>query len=184
LAEAEQTCREAILLDPLVTVLWYNLGRLAVAAGRYEDAEEMFRKGLEIQPRAARFHTYLATLDILKKNPTAGLQEAQLEPDGFWREYALILVQQMQPDRAAADTALKNFSSKYASNGAYQIAVLHALRKEPDEMFRWLDNAYATHDSGLTQLVITPFVFEYRDDPRFVALCQKLGVQLPAFGER
>ena len=184
LAEAEQTCREAILLDPLVTVLWYNLGRLAVAAGRYQDAQEMFRKGLEIQPHAARFHTYLATLDILQKNPTAALQQAQLEPDDFWREYALTLVQQTQPDRAAADTALKNFSSKYAKNGAYQIAVLHALRKEPDEMFRWLENAYATHDSGLTQLVITPFVFEYRDDPRFVALCQKLGVQLPGPGER
>ena len=183
LAEAEQTCREAISLDPLVTVLWYNLGRLAVAAGRYQDAQEMFRKGLEIQPHAARFHTYLATLDILQKNPTAALQQAQLEPDDFWREYALTLVQQTQPDRAAADTALKNFSSKYATNGAYQIAVIHALRKEPDEMFRWLENAYATHDSGLTQLVITPLVFEYRDDPRFVALCQKLGVQLPGPGE-
>jgi TolB-like protein len=184
LAEAEQTCREAILLDPLVTVLWYNLGRLAVAAGRYQDAQEIFRKGLEIQPHAARFHTYLATLDILQKNPTAALQQAQLEPDDFWREYALTLVQQTQPDRVAADTALKNFSSKYATNGAYQIAVIHALRKEPDEMFRWLENAYATHDSGLTQLVITPLVFEYRDDPRFVALCQKLGVQLPASRER
>jgi len=180
LAEAEQTCREALLLDPLVTTLWYNLGRLAVIAGRYQDAEEMFRKGLEIQPHAARFHTYLALLDILQKNPTAGLQEAQLEPDDFWREYALALVQQTQPDRVAADTALKNFSSKYASNGAYQIAVIHALRKEPDEMFRWLDNAYATHDSGLSQLVITPFVSEYRGDPRFVALCQKLGVQMPS----
>jgi len=179
-AEAEQTCREAILLDPLVTVLWYNLGRLAVAAGRYQDADESFRKGLEIQPHAARFHTYLSTLDILLKNPTAALQQAQLEPDAFWREYALTLIQQTQPDRSAADTALRNFSTTYASNGAYQIAVVHALRKEPDEMFRWLDNAYATHDSGLSQLVITPFVFEYHDDPRFVALCQKLGVQLPS----
>jgi len=183
-AEAEQTCREAILLDPLVTVLWYNLGRLAVAAGRYQDADESFRKGLEIQPHAARFHTYLSTLDILLKNPTAALQQAQLEPDAFWREYALTLIQQTQPDRSAADTALRNFSTTYASNGAYQIAVIHALRKEPDEMFRWLDNAYATHDSGLTQLAITPFLSEYREDPRFVALCQKLGVQLPAPRER
>jgi len=180
LAEAEQTCREAILLDPLVTTLWYNLGRLAVAAGRYQDAEQMFRKGLEIQPRAARFHTYLATLNIVEKNPTAALEQAQLEPDDFWREYALTLVQQNQPDRIAAATALKNFSTKYAINGAYQIAVIHALRKEPDEMFRWLDNAYAAHDSGLSQLVITPFVSEYRGDPRFVALCQKLGVQMPS----
>ena len=180
LVEAEQTCREALLLDPLVTTLWYNLGRWAVATGRYQDAEQMFRKGLEIQPHAARFHAYLAALDILQKNPTAALQEAQLEPDGFWREYALALVQQTQPDRAAADTALKNFSTKYAKNGAYQVAVIHALRREPDEMFQWLDNAYATHDSGLTQLAITPFVSEYRDDPRFAALCQKLGVQLPS----
>ena len=184
LAEAEQTCREAILLDPLVTTLWYNLGRLAVADGRYQEAEESIRKGLEIQPRAARFHMYLATLHILQKNPTAALQEAQLEPDPFWREYALTLVQQTQPDRGAADTALRNFSSKYASNGAFQIGVIHALRKEPEEMFRWLDTAYATHDSGLTQLVITPFLSEYRDDPRFIALCQKLGIQLAANGNR
>ena len=184
LAEAEQTCREAISLDPLLTTLWYNLGRLAVARGSYKDGEETFHRGLEIQPQAARFHTYLAALEILQKNPTAALQQAQLEPDAFWREYALTLVQQTQTDRSAADTALRNFSSKYASNGAYQIAVIHALRKEQDEMFRWLDNAYATHDSGLTQLVITPFVFEYRDDARFVALCQKLGVQLPATRKR
>jgi serine/threonine-protein kinase len=180
LAEAEQACREALLLDPLVTTLWYNLGRLAVAAGRYQDAEEMFRKGLEIQPHAARFHTYLTVLNIVEKNPTAALQQAQLEPDEFWREYALTLVQQTQPDRIAADSALKNFTTKYANNGAYQVAVIHALRKEPDEMFWWLDNAYATHDSGLSQLVITPFVVEYRGDPRFVALGQKLGVKMPS----
>jgi serine/threonine-protein kinase len=144
----------------------------------------MFRKGLEIQPHAARFHTYLAALDILQKDPTAALQQAQLEPDSFWREYALALVQQTQSDRGAADTALKDFSTKYVRNGAYQVAVIYALRKDPDEMFRWLDNAYATHDSGLTQLAITPFVSGYREDPRFVALCQKLGVQLPAPRER
>jgi serine/threonine-protein kinase len=180
LAEAEQACKEAIALDPLLTALWYNLGRLAVATGRYKDAEEMFRKGLELQPHASRFHTYLATLAILQNNPTQALQHAQLESDGFWRDYAMTLVQQTQTDRATADKALKNFSAKYATNGAYQIAVLHAIRKAPDEMFRWLDTAYATHDSGLTQLVITPFLSNYRDDPRFIALCQKLGVQLPA----
>jgi len=179
-AEAEQVCREALVLDPLLTTLWYNLGRLAVATGRYKEAEENFRKGLELQPHAARFHTYLATLDILQNNPAHALQNAQLESDVFWRDYALTLTAQTQNDRPAADSALKNFSSKYATNGAYQIALLYAVRKEPDEMFRWLDNAYATHDSGLTQLAITPFLLHYRDDARFIALCQKLGVQIPA----
>jgi hypothetical protein len=47
-------------------------------------------------------------------------------------------------------------------------------------MFNWLDTAYATRDSGLTQLAVTPFFFPYLHDPRFTALCQKLNVQLPA----
>ena len=58
--------------------------------------------------------------------------------------------------------------------------MLYAIRKEPDEMFKWLDTAYATRDSGLTQLAITPFFIPYRGDPRFTALCQKLNVQLPS----
>jgi hypothetical protein len=108
------------------------------------------------------------------------VQHAQLESEGFWRDYATTVVQQAQPDRAAADAALKNFSEKYKTSASFQIAFLHAMRKEPEEMFRWLDTAYAVHDSGLTQLVITPFILDYRNDPRFIALCRGLGVQLPA----
>ena len=140
----------------------------------------MFRKGLEIQPNASRFHTYLATLDILQNRPAQAMANAQLETEGFWRDYAVALVQQAQADRSAADAALKDFIAKDSNGGAFQIAVLYAIRKEPDEMFKWLDTAYATHDSGLTQLAVTPFFLPYRDDPRFAALCQKLNVQLPS----
>ena len=43
-----------------------------------------------------------------------------------------------------------------------------------------LDTAYATRDSGLTQLAVTPFFHPYLNDPRFDALCQKLNVQVPS----
>ena len=179
-AEAEQACREALSLDPLLTTLWYNLGRLAATEGRYKDSEEAIRRGLELQPKASRFHTYLVTLDILQGNPKLALEHAQRETEGFWRDYAVTLAKQAQGDRAAADSALKNFSEKYANSGAFQIAVIYAVRKDPDQVFRWLDQAYATHDSGLTQLVIAPFLTDYRDDPRFIGLCQKLGLQTRA----
>ena len=178
LTEAEQACRQALLLDPLLTNLWFNLGRITVGTGRYKEAGEAFRKGLELQPNASRFHTYLATLDILQNRPAQATANAQLENEGFWRDYAVALVQQAQGDRSAADARLKDFIAKDSNGGAFQIAVLYAIRKEPDEMFKWLDTAYATRDSGLTQLAITPFFFPYRDDPRFTALCQKLNVQV------
>ena len=179
LTEAEEACREALSLDPLLTVLWYNLGRIAAGTGHYKEAEEAFRKGLEIQPQASRFHTYLAVLDILQSRPTQAMANAQLETKGFWRDYAIALAQQQQGDRSAADAALMDFVAKNSNGGAFQIAVLYAIRKEPDQMFKWLDTAYATHDSGMVQLAITPFLLSYRDDPRFTALCQKLNVQLP-----
>ncbi len=75
---------------------------------------------------------------------------------------------------------LKDFIASYSNTGPFQIAVLYALRKEPDEMFRWLDTAYATRDSGLTQLAVTRFFLPYVNDSRFLALCQKLNVQVPS----
>ena len=180
LTEAEETCREALSLDPLLTTLWYNLGRIMAGTGRYKEAEEACRKGLELQPGASRFHTYLATLDILQNRPAQAMANAQLENEGFWRDFAIALVQQAQGDRPVADAALKDFIARDSKGGEFQVAVLYAIRKEPDQMFKWLDTAYATRDSGMVQLAITPFFVPYRDDPRFTALCQKLNVQVPS----
>jgi TolB-like protein/Tfp pilus assembly protein PilF len=94
--EAEEACRQALLLDPLLTNLWFNLGRITVGTGRYKEAGEAFRKGLELQPNASRFHTYLATLDVLQSRPAQATANAQLENEGFWRDYAVALVQQAQ----------------------------------------------------------------------------------------
>lgn len=180
LIEAEQACREALSLDPLLTTSWYNIGRVLVGLGRYKEAEDLFRKGLEIQPHAARFHSYLVILDVLQNRPAQAMANAQLESEGFWRDYAVNLARQAQSDRSTVDAALMDFIAKYSNIGPFQIAVLYAIRKEPDEMFKWLDTAYATRDSGLTQLAVTPFFLPYVDDQRFVALCQKLNVQVPS----
>ncbi len=159
LSEAEEACREALSLDPLLTTSWYNIGRVVAGMGHYKEAEELFRKGLEIQPHAARFHSYLVILDILQNRAAQAMANAQLESEGFWRDYAVNLAQQVQSDRSTADAALMDFVARYSNIGPFQIAVLYAIRKEPDEMFKWLDTAYATHDSGLTQLAVTPFFF-------------------------
>jgi len=180
LTEAEQTCREALSLDPLGTPAWYNIGRVVVGLGRYREAEELFRKGLEIQPQASRFHSYLALLDIIQNRPEQAMTNARLETEGFWRDYAIALVQQTQGDRAAADAALNDFIARDSVGAAFQIAVLCAARKNQDKMFEWLDTAYAEHDSGLSQMAVTPFFLPYVNDPRFITLCQKLNVQVPS----
>jgi TolB-like protein/tetratricopeptide (TPR) repeat protein len=179
LAEAENIMRQTLTLDPLGVTRYLNLARILIAGGRYDEAEAALRKAIELQPAAARLHAYLTMLDVLRGNAAAALQDAQLEPKGFWQDYALALAQQAQSDHAAADAALQTLIDKYAVAGPFQIATVYGLRKEPDKMFEWLERAYTEHDPGLTQLLGTPFILNYKDDPRFAAFCQKLKLQVP-----
>jgi len=50
------------------------------------------------------------------------------------------------------------------------------LRKEPEKMFEWLEHAWTTHDGGVIELLVNPFLRAYKDDPRFIAFAQKVGV--------
>ena len=71
------------------------------------------------------------------------------------------------------------FAELDAVKGPFQIAAVYGLRKEPDRMFEWLERAYPEHDSGLAQLLVTLFILNYKTDPRFAALCQKLKFPMP-----
>ena len=180
LAESENIARQTLALDPLGVIRYLNLARILIAGGRYDEAEAALRKAIELQPAAARLHAYLTTLDVLRGNATVALQNAELEPEGFWRDYARALARQMQSDRSTADAALQKFINENAVSGPFQIAAVYGLRKEPDKMFEWLDRAYIEHDPGLTQLLVTPFILDYKNDPRFAAFCRKLKVQMPS----
>ena len=179
LVEAETVARQTLALDPLGVTRYFNLARILIGGGRYDEAEAALRKAVALQPAAARLHVHLTTIDVLRGNGTGALQNAQLEPPGSWRDYALALARQMQSDRPAADAALQKLINENAASGPFQIAALYGLRNEPNKMFEWLDRAYTERDSGLTQLLVTPFILNYKDDPRFAAFCQKLNVQFP-----
>jgi len=179
LAESENVARQALALDPLGVIRYLNLARILIGGGRYDEAEAALRKAVALQPAAARLHVHLTTIDVLRGDATGALHDAQLEPPGSWRDYALALAQQAQSDRVAADAALQKLINENAVTSPFQIAAAYGLRNEPDKMFEWLDRAYTERDSGLTQLLVTPFILTYKNDPRFAAFCQKLKLPVP-----
>jgi TolB-like protein/Tfp pilus assembly protein PilF len=179
LPAAEEMTRKAMALDPLSIPHFLNLVRVLIAQNRYDEAEATAHKALELQPAAARLHTYLVTIDLLRNKPDAALHNAQQEALGFWKDYARALATQARGDQAAAEAALQKLIHEDAVAGPFQIAAVYGLRKDPDQMFEWLERAYAQHDSGLTQLLVTPFLLSYKEDPRFTAFCQKLKIPAP-----
>jgi adenylate cyclase len=176
LDEAVALAQQAIALEPLRTASHFNLAGYLTALGRYDEAEAAVRKAIELQPQSAQNYAYLSRIQILRGKPGAVVELAKQETDLFWRTYALALAHFANGDRAEADAALKKMIDENADDAGSQIAEVYALRKEPEKMFEWLEHAWTTHDAGVTDLLTDPFLRAYKDDPRFIAFAQKIGV--------
>ncbi len=175
-AEAEAAFRRAIELDPLLVATQVNLARMLLALGRLDEADAGLRRVIALQPTAYHLYVHLVSIDLLRHDIAAAARDAEREHPGFWFDFEAALVKQAQGDPQAAEAALQQFITAHQDTGAFQIAELYALRKEPDKVFEWLDRSLQVHDSGLTQLVTMPFVDAYKSDPRFIALCRKLKI--------
>ncbi len=176
LDEAVALTQKAIALDPLRAVAYRNLANYLIQLGRYDEAEAALRKAIELQPHAAISYSRLAVIQILRGKPGAAVELAKQETDPFWRTYALALAQFANGAHSEADAALKKLIDEDADSSGSQIAEVYALRKEPEKMFEWLERARSTHDTGVTEILYDPFLRAYKDDPRFIAFGQKVGV--------
>jgi tetratricopeptide (TPR) repeat protein len=177
--EAVTLTHRALTLDPLNTGFHVNLANLLIAVRRYDEAEATLRRAIELQPSAAEHYMLLAVIAIQRGKAADALRLARQETDPFWQTYALALAHTIHGDRTQADAALKKLIDEDADDAGSQIACVYALRKEPDKMFEWLEHALATHDVGVTALLVDPFLRAYQSDPRFAAFAKKLGT-MPA----
>ncbi len=176
LEEAVALAQRAIALDPLRIQTQFNLALYFISLSRYDDAEAAMRKTLALQPQSAQNYLWLAMIQMLRGHPAAAVELATQETDPFWRTFALALAQFANGERTEADAALQKLIDEDADDAGSQIAQVYAVRKEPEKMFDWLEHAWTTHDVGVTELRSNPFLRAYKDDPRFIAFAQKIGV--------
>jgi adenylate cyclase len=79
-------------------------------------------------------------------------------------------------DHPAADAALADLIAKDRDGLAYQIAEVYAVRHEVDKAFEWLQIAFDNHDAGMPGLVVDPLLRGLRDDSRYKAMLEKVGL--------
>ena len=76
-----------------------------------------------------------------------------------------------------SDPALSELIAKYHEGGAYQIADVYAFRNQSDEVFEWLDRAYAQREGGcLIATKVEPLLKNLHGDPRYSAFLKKLNL--------
>jgi TolB-like protein/Tfp pilus assembly protein PilF len=174
--QAMALLQQVITIDPRNGGAWNWLGWYLAAVGQFEEAAQAASQAVAFVPGSPFIAAGRVIIQIQSGETAAALSSAQKIPPDIWRDIALALAAQGGDDRAAADAALKRLIDTSADGSAYQIAEVYGLRKDRDNMFQWLDRAWAIHDSGIGRLLTDPFILRYRDDPRFAAFCKKVGL--------
>jgi TolB-like protein/Tfp pilus assembly protein PilF len=176
---AIEPIRQVLAADPRSDG-WYNLLAIdLMALGRLDEAERVTEEQMSLQT-SAYAQALLSSIEALRGNAATALAKAEQIPPGKSRDFALANARQIGNDTAAADAALKALIDKYGKTDPYLIARCYVLRKDLDGMFAWLDRAWAERDNNITILYYDPFLLRYKDDPRFAALCKKIGLPTPA----
>lgn len=180
LTAAEQATRKALALQLDFPGLYVNLAEIDMLRGELDAAAQAMRKALALHPDTPQQYMYLAQIDILRGNAAAARRDAQTETDPVFGPGVRAMAKQIGSGRKQADAALRDYIAKNGKEQPYLVADLYALRKQPDEMFEWLQRAWTQRDPNLiTYLLNDPFLLVYQHDPRFVAFCRKVGLPTP-----
>ena len=173
---AEQLVSAANTLDPLDPGFEYGRGLLYLRMGRITEAEQTFRRMLDISPTFEEGHFFLGTALLLDGRADAALPEMGLETRRARQLAGLALTYHalLRPDDA--DAALRRLEAGYANDSAMQVAEVYAYRSRKTEAFKWLERAYVQKDVHLWSIKGDPLLKSLEGDPRYAALLRKMNL--------
>lgn len=154
-SEAIDHFKKAIELEPEQAALpWHNLGRAYSASGRHDDAENAFRKALELRPKYSHAHHELANL--LKRQQRYEEAESEYElaiaSDSNYIDPMVNLAQLLMDvlKREEDGLAWMEHARKIDPSNDYPLAMLAAIyadRKEPKRALDYAERAMALDPS-------------------------------------
>ncbi len=173
---ALELSRQVLNHDPLSAPVWHNLGLLCHSAGMIDEAEAAFLRSLEMGTKSVATNALLSLVVLDRGESERAREYANAEPDEFWRDWAITMIEYRDGDKEASDAALERLKSRATINDAFQIAEAHAAREESDAAFSWLENAIQGRDPGITHAKVDPRFRGLVGDRRWLPFLQRIGL--------
>jgi TolB-like protein/DNA-binding winged helix-turn-helix (wHTH) protein/cytochrome c-type biogenesis protein CcmH/NrfG len=174
LDDALRLSRRAVDLDPLNARSWAGLGENEFYDGKLDQAEVDLKKAHEIRPDDFNSSVFLSMTHVMQGRAQDALPEIELVHYDPVRTFLYAIAYRALGREKESDAALRELIAKYQSTDAYEIALVYAFRKQPDEAFEWLDRAYANHQQNVTHTKVDPLLKSLHNDPRFAAFLKRL----------
>jgi len=174
--DALATYRDLIARDPLDGSLPFGYINQLVIANELDEAESVLRRLLEQDPSANFTNAYLSWVLLEAGRHEEAMVYARQEPVDYSRLNAVGVLEYKLGNIEAAMAVQQELLQQYGDAASYQQASIAAASGDADKTLEWLERAYDTGDPGLTS-VKTDRDFKFlRDEPRFVALLEKMNL--------
>ena len=180
--EAITEADRAVMLDPVSRSPKQQAACIVVSAGHYDQGIMRLQNITEMFPEDALSHGALGVAYVLRGRFEEGIAELRRSADLWGRDvnrspelgwaYA---VAGKRENALRILNELKRASNHDADN-KYGVALIYAGMGDKDQVFFWLDRAYADRHDVLNELWREPAFIPLRTDPRFRVLLQKTGV--------
>jgi Tfp pilus assembly protein PilF len=177
LDEAVALFRRAVGLDPLNVPVNRNLGLYCLAAGALQEAEAALTQTLHLNAQSGMAHCWRGLVRLAQGRLDEALVDVQKEVSDIFRLVGTAIVQHARGDAEASEAALAALIREYGTDSPYQVAEVYGARGESDKAFEWLEKTFADHDPGLSYMKMDPTLAKIRDDPRWLPLLKKIGLE-------
>jgi TolB-like protein/Flp pilus assembly protein TadD len=181
--EAIALAKQGQQLDPISPEANFYLGLALLGAGRTEEAIARFQTSIELDPTYFYAYSFLgrAYLQADKKEAALAAFKRAFELEGQNPENGanLAYAYGVTGDRAEAGRIIGDLKEKATSNyvAPYYFAIAYAGLSENEDVFKWLERAYAERsDSLVLYLTADPHMQGIRSDPRYKTLLNRLNL--------
>jgi adenylate cyclase len=165
-------------LDPLSLMIRSTMANTLTWMGRYDEAESELDKVLEMDPGYAPAQEYLHQSRLRRSlaggNLEGALEESRKAGDALGMGIAYARMGNTPEARKIAEQYVA--ASRSDPNEAYTAAILLFALGENDRGFELLDKACEFRSRRLVFLKTAPYFETVRQDPRFLALLEKVGL--------
>jgi serine/threonine protein kinase/tetratricopeptide (TPR) repeat protein len=169
-------------LDPLSPSIHRNLGLSYYYAHQYDKAFEHLNRSLEIDPEHRQVHLFKAWCYLGMNMYDEALEEFRKEfsPDSPVLEGWKMAVRGLHGETDTFREWIQNIEKQPNWENIvspFFAALAWAILGEADKVFFYLDKAYENRSVLLSVLQLFPYLDDYRSDPRYEQLLEKLGLR-------
>lgn len=175
--DARRAIARAKRLDPLNAAVYRTETLVEFAARDFDAARKAARTALSYNKDIGTVHRLLGDMDLVEGRFEAARENYIKEPGEISRLRGLAITANRIMGKAAGESALASLIQKYGDNTLYQQAQVHAQWGASDQAIDALSRGLESGDSGLVLAKTDPLLDPIRQDPRFDAILQRLGLE-------